>query len=198
MTTPNDSTQTSPRSPINGVIILLVIAMLGFVAAGVFIAVNGGLNRAPPTPLPVTQPVSLLLDRPAPNFELLNLDGEAVRLSNFRGRVVFLNFWATWCEPCIRELPALEAFQEAQGEDGALVLAINNGETAEQINDYFRENGFGGLLVLLDSEFEVQDSYNVNFFPTTFVVDASGTVRDMHRGEITQEDLEAYVAAMES
>lgn len=186
------------RDPITTLIIFLVIALLGFVAAGVFIALNGGLARTAPTPAPVTQAVSLLVDRPAPNFQLDNLEGEAVRLSNFRGRTVFLNFWATWCEPCIRELPALQTFQEEQGDLGALVLAINNGETAERISDYFAKNTIRDLLVLLDSEFEVQDSYHVNFFPTTFVVDAAGIVREMHVGEITGEDLNVYLQAMQS
>lgn len=176
-------------------LILLVIPLLGVFGALITVARSGGLGSQLATPLPVpTQPTSILIGRTAPNFELETLEGETLRLSSLRGRLVFLNFWATWCEPCRRELPALQTFTEQQAGDGPLVLAINNGETAEQINPFLAENGVSGLTVLLDSGFAVEHQYEVDFFPSTFVVDAGGIVREMHLGELTLDDLNAFVA----
>lgn len=175
--------------------LLLLIPLLGIVGALLTISGSGGLNPALPTPLPAaTLPTSQLIGRTAPNFELETLDGETVRLSSLRGRVVFLNFWATWCEPCRRELPAFERFMADQPADGPLILALNNGETPEQIRPFLAENGGSALTVLLDSGYAVEQLYDVNFFPSTFVVDAGGVVRDMHLGEMTLDDLNAYVA----
>jgi thiol-disulfide isomerase/thioredoxin len=159
-------------------------------------------NAAPvPSPLAFT-PIPITTDHalegePAPNFELARLDGEGtIRLSSLRGRMVFVNFWATWCEPCRRELPALQAFsQSEQGSNAPLILAVNIGESPEQITPYFDELGINDLTVLLDSNWSVSDLYQTEVYPSTFVIDPAGTVVDFHLGEITLDDLEGYVAA---
>ena len=185
---------TSPRFH-PALLVLLTLPLLGVIGALIMVYNAGGLSSELPTPLPVaTLPTSLLIGRTAPNFELETLDGESVRLSSLRGRLLFLNFWATWCEPCRRELPALQAFTEQQSDDGPLVLAINNGETPDQINTFLAENGVSGLAVLLDTGFAVEQQYEVDFFPSTFIVDSGGIVREMHLGELTLDDLNAYTA----
>ncbi len=185
--------EQSPSRLSPTLIILLVLPLLGIVGALLTIFASGGLAPPDPTPQPLpTLPVSLLINRSAPNFELAALEGDSLRLSSLRGRVVFLNFWATWCEPCRRELPTFQTFMQSQGEDGAVILAINNGETPEQITEFLAENNVGGIPVLLDSDFALQDRYEVSFFPTTFVIDAGGVVRDVRLGEITLEDLNTY------
>jgi thiol-disulfide isomerase/thioredoxin len=116
-----------------------------------------------------------------------------MRLSSYRGRVVFVNFWATWCEPCQRELPAFEAFMAEQGDNGALVLAVNAGETAEQVTTYFDDHQISDIPTLLDADLEVYDRYNVQLLPTTYAIDPAGVVRYAHLGEMTSDDLNAYV-----
>jgi thiol-disulfide isomerase/thioredoxin len=188
------STQASRPSPI--LIVFLVIPLLGLLAAVVLaLSENNAARQSIPTPLAVANPFQSvsLIDQPAPNFELTGLDGERYRLSNYRGRVVFLNFWATWCEPCRRELPALEQFVAEQGEDGAVVLALNMAETPEAIKAYFEENKISGLTVLLDTNLEVKDAFAINVFPTTYVVDKGGVAREKKLGEITAADLKAYM-----
>ncbi len=180
-------------SPSPLLIILLVLPMLGVFGALVTFIASGGLAPPNPTPPPLpTLPPSPLVGRSAPNFELATLEGGTLRLSSLRGQVVFLNFWATWCEPCVRELPAFQAFMQQQGEGGAVILAINNGETPEQISEFLAENNVSGLPVLLDSDYDVQNRYDVIVFPTTFVVDPGGVVREAHRGELTEDALNAY------
>jgi peroxiredoxin len=146
-------------------------------------------------PLPTLAPV---VGAPVLDFSLPDLTrGDMVRLSDFSGRPVFLNFWATWCEPCKRELPAFEQFTAEQGEDGAAVLAVNTGEDAATVRDFLQAQGVSGLRVLLDPEATAADQYGVYQIPVTFVIDAAGFVRYPHYGEMTAEDLAGYLTALE-
>jgi thiol-disulfide isomerase/thioredoxin len=149
-----------------------------------------------PVQTPSTQQLnSELLGQSAPNFELSRLDTDGtVRLSSLRGRVVFLNFWATWCEPCRREFPTFGRFSAQQPGDGPVILALNVGESAAQINAFLDEIGVQNQLVLLDSDFQVSDRYHVGFYPSTFVINPRGVIAAFHSGEITLSDLEDYVA----
>lgn len=186
--------QTS-RRPFSPALILLALPLVGVIAALALVIANGGLpGSAPPTVAPATQPFSPFVDRPAPNFELPTLDGGTVRLSSLRGRVVFLNFWATWCEPCKRELPAFEAFMAYQNPDtGPIILAVNIGETVDVVNKFLGENRITNLSILLDEAYRVETAYQVEFYPTTFVIDPTGAVHDLHLGELKLADLNAYV-----
>jgi peroxiredoxin len=175
-------------------IIFLIFPIIGIVAALALMASSGWrADGAPPTPAPVTLANTSVVGQPAPNFTLASLDGGAVRLSSYRGRVVFVNFWATWCEPCQRELPAFEAFIDEQGEDGAIVLAVNAGETAEQVTSYYETHQISGIPTLLDANLAVYDQYHVQLLPTTYVIDEAGIVRGAHLGEMTPDDLESYL-----
>lgn len=172
---------------------LLLVPLLGAVGALAAVYASGGLNPAPPTPAPVTAQVSPLVGRPAPNFDLETLYGGSVRLSSLRGRPVFLNFWATWCEPCTRELPAFMAFMAEQPEGGPIILAVNAGEPAARIEAFLTEQGVGGIPILLDPDFRTNTAYRADRIPMTYVIDAAGVVRDRHVGELTLNDLRAYV-----
>ncbi len=131
----------------------------------------------------------------APDFALPDLDGETVRLSDFAGRPVVLNFWATWCTPCRVEMPALEEAAADYAGRGLAVLAVNQGETAEQVNDFLTEVGLS-LPVLLDAESEVGAAYGAFFLPTTVIVGQDGVVGAVHRGILSREDLDDYLAAL--
>jgi peroxiredoxin len=185
-----------PRRLSPVLLIFLIFPIIGIVAALAVVLSGGTGSTVPPTPAPVTLANTSLIGQSAPNFSLAALDGRTMRLSSYRGRVVFVNFWATWCEPCQRELPAFEAFMAEQGENGALVLAVNVGETAEQVTTYFDDHQISGIPALLDANLEVYDRYDVQLLPTTYVIDPAGVVRYAHLGEMTAEDLSAYVAEL--
>jgi thiol-disulfide isomerase/thioredoxin len=195
-------TEPAPRrgrpSPI--LIIFLVFPILGIIAAIVTALVNlGGNATVVPTPLAVTLSVrEPLMDKPAANFELAGLDGARFRLSSYRGRVTFINFWATWCEPCQRELPAFQKFiGEQKSSSGPVILAVNVNETVDQIKTYFKDNHIqGSLPILLDSNLDVYSAYNIQKLPTTYVLDKTGVVRYEHLGEMTADDLNAYVTQL--
>jgi thiol-disulfide isomerase/thioredoxin len=195
------SEQISPKQPgrrPNSVLyIFLIIPLLSVVAAVLTVTATGGFDPNP-TPPPVTlQPLSQLVGQSAPNFELPDLDGNLERLSSYRGRVVFVNFWATWCEPCKREMPAFQQFMQSQPEGGPIILAVNASEPVELIQSFLDDYNVTDLPVLLDAEYQAQDAYNTEFYPITFVVDKGGIIQDQIRGELTLDDLNAYVARYE-
>jgi peroxiredoxin len=130
----------------------------------------------------------------APDFELAMLDGGTARLSDYQGRPVILNFWATWCAPCRLEMPELQRAQtefDAAGE-GPIVLTINEGDSAEQVGEFFAEVGLT-LTALLDSEGEVGTTYGAFFLPTTIIIGPDGAVVAVHRGMISRDQLDMYL-----
>ncbi|MBN1286956.1 MAG: redoxin domain-containing protein [Anaerolineae bacterium] len=136
-------------------------------------------------------PVGLQPGEAAPNFETQNLYGERVTLEDFRGKVVLLNFWATWCEPCRVEMPE---FQQAAVDyrDKLVVLPVNLEETPEAIIAFAEKEGLR-LGFVLDQAHRVSDLYKVVAQPTTYLIAPDGTVTVKHAGPLTLEQLEAYL-----
>lgn len=133
---------------------------------------------------------------PAPDFELATLDGGTARLSDYRGRPVILNFWATWCAPCRLEMPELDRAQaEFDADDGPVVLTVNQQDSAELVGEFFDEIGLS-LTALLDSKGEVGTIYGAFFLPTTIIIGPDGTVAAVHRGMISRSRLDEYLAAI--
>jgi peroxiredoxin len=193
-TTPETTPKHGGPSPV--LIMFLIFPILGIAAAIITAASSMGGGPAPATPAPVTLELVSLVDKPAPNFELTGLDGSSYRLSGFRGRVVFLNFWATWCEPCQRELPAFQQFSAAQPKDGPIILAVNVAETADTVKNFLAEHQVDALTVLLDAKQDVFSAYNIDRMPTTYVIDKTGVVRYKHYGEMKADDIAAYLAEL--
>ena len=133
--------------------------------------------------------------RPAPDFALPDLDGNTVRLSDFSGRPVVLNFWATWCAPCRLEMPELARAMVDYADRDLMVLAINQDETAEQVGDFLTEVGLT-LPALLDAGGEVGAAYGAFFLPTTVIVGPDGIVGAVHRGILSRAELDDYLAAL--
>ena len=136
---------------------------------------------------------------PAPDFELATLSGDTLRLSDYAGRPVILNFWATWCAPCRLEMPELQRAQTEFDaiENGPIVLAINQGDSAEQVSEFFDEVGLT-LPAVLDTEIVVGKTYGAFFLPTTVIVGPDGNVAAVHRGMLSRKELDAYLAEIAS
>ena len=150
----------------------------------------------PPAPTFVPAPPRNVVNFAAPDFELPLLDGlTLVSPADYAGRPLFLNFWATWCAPCVRELPAFAEFvaQHAADDSGPALLTVNLGEPAAVISSFLDEIGISNLPVAMDINQVVKRDYGVQNLPTTFVIDGDGRIRYMKLGEMTSEDMEAYL-----
>lgn len=110
---------------------------------------------------------------PAVDFQLSNLDGDQVRLSEQRGKVVFLNFWATWCPPCLREMPEMEQLFQSFRQRPFVMWAVAMQEDREQVAPFFKKHRLH-LMALLDVDGEVSAQYRIMGLPTTYIIDCSG------------------------
>ena len=129
---------------------------------------------------------------PAPGFSLSALAGETVTLDSFRGRPVVLNFWATWCGACRREMPLLQQFsREHAGE--VTILGIDLGENPTKVAAYAKNSGLT-FPILLDPRGKVAESYGVLGLPVTLLVGADGRIAaNVAMGALTREGLEALL-----
>ena len=134
----------------------------------------GAAAAVAPVPTDLVQTLTPLAERsPAPPLDLPDLDGRRYRLSELRGQVVVVNFWATWCPPCREEMPSMQrVWEQVQGQ-GILILAVNVGEDQDTIFQ-FTANYPVEFPLLLDRDAGVTEAWPVIGLPTSFVVDAEG------------------------
>jgi len=111
--------------------------------------------------------------RPVPALDLADLDGHRWRLSELAGKVVLLNFWATWCEPCRAEIPSLDALARQERSRGLVILAVNYRETATVIRGFLERTPYRAT-VLLDADGDAASEWTPRVFPTTVLVDRLG------------------------
>lgn len=128
----------------------------------------------------------------APDFALQTLDGRTVRLSDYRGQVVLLNTWATWCPPCRDEMPDLEAYYRQHQADDFVVLAVNSQESADTVAAFLEDHDFT-FPVLLDPGGMVMRDYEVLGLPTSFFIDREGVVRGVWAGKLSPARLKELV-----
>jgi thiol-disulfide isomerase/thioredoxin len=128
----------------------------------------------------------------ASDFTLLDTDGQQVSLQQYRGKVVFLNFWATWCIPCREEMPALERLHQTYQAQDLAIISIDLKEGADQVKAFFQKHGLS-FPSLLDPNGTVFRDYLVAGMPTTYLIDRNGTLlargvggRDWTRAEAQQ------------
>lgn len=115
----------------------------------------------------------------APDFNVRSLEGKSVSLSDYRGKVVLINLWATWCPPCREEMPSMQSLYDDLKDRGFTILAAAAPnpprETREKIEDFIKDGNYS-FPVLIDSEYEVNEIYGTGSIPTSWVVDSEGTL----------------------
>jgi len=131
----------------------------------------------------------------APELSLVDLEGKAVTLSDFRGQVVLLNNWATWCPPCKEEMPTLQAYYEKYQKQGLTIVAIEAGEPADQVADFVRSHGLS-FVVWPDPGLRALASFGNTSLPNSYVIDREGIVRLAWNGAVDLATLEKYVTPM--
>jgi cytochrome c-type biogenesis protein len=131
---------------------------------------------------------------PAPDVELKTTDGKPLKLSELRGQVVLLNFWATWCVPCRSEIPSLNAMNHDLGGRGFKVLGVSTSDTADLIRDYQKDVKQDYTVAIGDDA--VANKYSVGVLPTTFIIDRQGRIRHKVIGEKTRAQFEALITPL--
>lgn len=200
-------TEDNPNQPIDDaerpspmLLIFLIMPLAGLLIALIMVATDRQTQGdIPPTFIPAPQ--RSLINFQAPDFEIPMLDGVTlVSPSDFEGRPLFINFWATWCGPCVRELPALEEFVATHADDdnGPVLLTINLGETPEEIEGFLKEIGVQNLPVALDVNQVIKADYGVQNLPTTFIIDKTGMIHTMKLGEMRFEEMGLYLQQLET
>lgn len=138
----------------------------------------------------------------ATDFKLKDLEGKEVSLSDFKGKNVFINFWATWCPPCKAEMPYLQQLYEETKDSDLVILAINLNEDKTTVEKFMIANNYS-FPVLLDTDFQVGGAYQAVSIPTSYFInkegdiatftDSSGNIVNKHVGAMTLEQMKYYV-----
>ncbi|WNF37967.1 thiol-disulfide oxidoreductase ResA [Bacillaceae bacterium IKA-2] len=128
----------------------------------------------------------------APNFVLKDLDGNEIELKDLRGKGVFLNFWATYCPPCIDEMPYMENSYQKYQDEGIEILAVNVDEQRIRIEKFINSMSLT-YPILLDPGSQVNQLYGIRALPVTFLIDEHGIVIERRIGGLTQKMVDDYL-----
>ena len=128
----------------------------------------------------------------APNFTLVDLNGEEHRLSDYKGQGVFLNFWGTWCKPCAKEMPAMDRQYEIYKEQGVQILAVNIAQSDFEVERFASQYGLD-FPIVIDKTKSVMEAYNIDPLPTTLLINPDGKIEQIVRGEMTEKDIAGFM-----
>lgn len=138
------------------------------------------------------------LNRPAPDVALPTLDGGSVRLADLRGKVVLVNFWGTWCEPCKEETPALQAAHQRLASEGLVIVGVNlrRQETSDDAVREFVQRYGVTYPIALDVDGEAARLFQISPIPVSYFIDREGTIRYVRIGTLTTDDVAVLFAQL--
>lgn len=175
--------------------ILMAVLAAAVILVGAYVLLGGAAKTQVSQPTVVVETVA---EETAPDFTFYDADGNAYNLSDFRGKPVILNFWASWCGPCKAEMPDIEAAYQTYGEDiHFLIVNLTDGssETLETASGYISGQGYT-FPVFYDTDLAGATAYSVYAIPVTYFLDAQGVVRATNEGMMSAEVLEGNIAAL--
>jgi len=182
-TTPHRAVRVAP---------LLAWLVCALLTAGCLAAQDAGPAAREPAAQTSIQ-VGIQEGQRAPDFELEDLDGRTIRLSDHRGQVVLINFWATWCGHCRTEFPIIQTAYESNQEEGFVVLAVNVQDPRESVQSFAQELGLT-FPVLLDPMGRASGSYKARVLPTSYFVDRQGIIVLKKVGAIDRSIIDGVLA----
>lgn len=131
---------------------------------------------------------------PVEDFQLVDLDGKAHSLNQYRGKIVLVNFWATWCKPCTTEMPAMQATYDKLRDKGFVVLAVNELEDDAKVREHIKQYGHT-FPVLMDRNNKVANQFGVFGLPVSVFIDQQGRVQEYIKGGLLTEQMITEVVA---
>jgi cytochrome c biogenesis protein CcmG/thiol:disulfide interchange protein DsbE len=180
---------TTSSAPVRQELVMVVIgALIGIVIVAIVWMVS--MRMATPN-----NPAAAETNRPAPDFVLARVDGGTLDLRDLRGKVVVVNFWGTWCAPCIEETPAIQAAYEQLQASGVEIVGINLrhqeevGAKGDEAVRSFVQNFGVTYPIVLDADGEVARLYQISPIPTSYFIDAAGNIRYVYVGTLTAADI---------
>ncbi len=169
---------------------IITIAVLGLLVVQACTpssqAIQGGQQEAS---------VGISVGEIAPDFTLSDLDGNELSLSDFRGKAVFINFWATWCPPCRAEMPEIEAVYQEYKDKDVEVIGVDLLETKDEVSQFVQQYGYSWTFVI-DTTGEVATTYNLAAIPTSFFIDREGIIRVVNIGAMTKRAMKTALATI--
>ena len=154
-------------------------ALLGLLALSVALIVSVGLVWSMGSRVPT-------VGTHAEDFQLADLDGKTQSLSQFRGKIVLVNFWATWCKGCTMEMPAMQAAFDRLRDKGFVILAIDELESDAEVRTHIRQHGYT-YQVLMDRDNKVANQFGVFGLPVSVFIDQEGRVQEYVKGALLTE-----------
>lgn len=128
----------------------------------------------------------------APDFALQDMEGTSHKLSDYEGEGVFLNFWGTWCAPCVKEMPAMDRQYKVFEEQGVNVLAVNIAQSDFEVQTFVDRFDLS-FPIAIDKSKSVMRAYNIRPLPTTILVNPEGDIERIVTGEMTEQDIEGFM-----
>ena len=170
----------------------LIVIGMGLIVVGVTAMTLIALRQAHPDREMAASVIPAEADYPAPELTLNDLDGSSRSLADYLGQVVLVNMWATWCPPCVSELPMLNAFYDDHAEGGFVIIGIDDGEELEVVKEYVARTGLI-FPIWIDPTYLAESAFNTMSLPSSFVIDRTGRIRLQWVGAISRDMLVKYV-----
>lgn len=151
--------------------------IISLLVTAIFICASFSFAAVPPWE------IEDIMGKQAPPFSLKNIDGRLISLSDYKGKVVLINFWATWCKPCRVEMPSLNRLFKKYSKQGLVVIGVSIDKTKDPVRKFLEEIPLD-FPIVLDSDISVSKNYKVFAFPTTFLIDRGGMLKEKFIGEM--------------
>ncbi len=187
-------TRKKSRKRASGSVSFLVIGAVFLIGAAAIIALSANNDKKRQNnDAYILPPASLNV--PAPNLTLTDLQGNTVSLSDYLGKVVLVNNWATWCPPCLAEIPELQAYYNDHSDENFVLIGIEAGEPVSEVAAFVKSHGLT-YPIWPDPQTKAVAAFRNGNLPSSYVIDASGTIRYAWSGQINQPTLEKYVTPL--
>lgn len=172
------------RLPLRHLVLAAVLPLLLLALLAAALLLRGGASSSPTS-----------VGSAAPDFALADLDGNPVRLADLRGRPVIVNFWASWCGPCVEEFPLLREAAARHADDGLVVVGVIYRDRSEAARAFMERNG-GTWIAAMDPDERVAEAYGILAPPETYFIGRDGTIVARQLGQFSASSLDEKVAAI--